>query len=137
MPELLRRVAVLTIVSAIGIAALTPLTARSAAPASAETDRLLAAADAPASPLSRGHLDGRELSAAVTLRAINRPIAPESLGLQPAVATRPPAAPMEATLYTKPTPRPAVAATFGEQHHRPCELVLPPRRQLSGRLGTR
>lgn len=113
MPDLLRRVAVLTIVSAIGIAALTPLTARSAAPTSAETDRLLAAVDAPASPLSRGHLDGRELSAAVTLNAIDRPIAPESLGLQPAAVARPPAAPMEATLYTRPTPRPVVPAPSG------------------------
>jgi len=110
LPDLLRRVAVLTIVSAIGIAALTPLTARSAAPTSAETDRLLAAADAPTTSLSRSSLDGRELSSSLTLRQVPHPIGAESLGMAPSSAATSPAASMQATLYTTPTPKPKPAA---------------------------
>lgn len=106
LPDLLRRVAVLTIVSAIGIAALAPLTARSAAPTSPETDRLLAAAEAPPAATSRGLLDGRELSSSLTLSQLARPIGTESLGLGTVATTTPPAAPMEATLYANPTPKP-------------------------------
>lgn len=109
MPDLLRRVAVLTIVSAIGIAALAPLTARSAAPTSPETDRLLTAAEAPAPTVSRGLLDGRELSSSLTLSALDRPIGAESLGIGTVSTSTPPGAPMEATLYANPTPRPKPA----------------------------
>jgi hypothetical protein len=105
LPDLLRRVAVLTVVSAIGIAALTPLTARSAAPASAETNRLLAAVETPSSTLPRGHLDGRELSAALTLQQVATPIGTESLGMGADVPSAPPAAFMEATLYRTVTPK--------------------------------
>jgi hypothetical protein len=105
LPDLLRRVAVLTVVSAIGIAALTPLTARSAAPASAETNRLLAAVETPSSTLPRGHLDGRELSAALTLQQVATPIGTESLGMRADVPSAPPAAFMEATLYRTVTPK--------------------------------
>ncbi len=106
MPDLLRRVAVLTIVSAIGIAALAPLTARSAPLEQAMTDRLLAAADAPAVSLRRTALDGRELSASLTLLEMDRPIAIETLGLDAGRVQPPPAAPMRAALYAKPTPTP-------------------------------
>ena len=105
MPDLLRRVAVLTMISAIGIAALTPLTARSAAPPSAETDRLLAAAEAPPSSLPRGGVAGREFSSALTLLELGRPIGVESLGIRPVASDGPAVAPMEATLYLKPTPQ--------------------------------
>jgi hypothetical protein len=107
LPDLLRRVAVLTIVSAIGIAALTPLTARSALPEATVPDRLLDAAEAPASSLHRAATDGRELSAALTLLAVDEPIHPEDLGIQPPPLARPSVAPMQATLYLKPTPPPA------------------------------
>ncbi len=111
MPDLLRRVAVLTIVSALGIAALAPLTARSAAPTSPETERLLAAAEAPATSLSRGLLAGRELSSSLTLSDVREPIRTESLGLSGGAPATPPTASMEAALYAKPTPRPTPAPT--------------------------
>lgn len=106
MPDLLRRVAVLTILSAIGIAALTPLTARSALPEATVPDRLLDAAEAPASPLHRAATDGRELSAALTLLAAEAPIGPEDLGAEASAVARPSVTPMQATLYLKPTPPP-------------------------------
>ncbi len=108
LPDLLRRVAVLTIVSAIGIAALTPLAVRSAMPQSAVPERLLAAAEeAPASVLRRAATDGRELSAALTLLQAARPIGVETLGTGSAAApSLPPIEPMQATLYVRPTPPP-------------------------------
>lgn len=102
MPDILRRVAVLTMISAIGIAALTPLTARSAAPASAETERLLAAADAPLSSLPRGGAAVRDLSSSLTLLEMDRPLGVETLGVGAGAAGGPASAPMEATLYLKP-----------------------------------
>lgn len=110
MPDLLRRVAVLTIVSAIGIAALTPLAVRSAAPASTVPDHLLDAAEAPASALHRAATDGRELSAALTLLQADRPIGVETLGASAVTApTLPAIQPMQATLYLQPTPTPTPA----------------------------
>lgn len=107
LPDLLRRVAVLTIVSAIGIAALTPLAVRSAAPESSVPERLLAAADAPSSVLHRAATDGRELSAALTLLQADRPIGVETLGTGASAVPAPPSVePMQATLYLKPTPQP-------------------------------
>ena len=117
MPDLLRRVAVLTIVSAIGIAALAPLSVSSAPLEQAATDRLLAAADAPASTLRRSTLDGRELSASLTLLEVDQPIGTETLGLDAARVEPPPAAPMRAVLYAKPTPTPTP---------RPVPVVQPP-----------
>jgi hypothetical protein len=107
LPDLLRRVAVLTIVSAIGIVALTPLTARSALPEASVPEHLLDAAEAPASALHRAASDGREVSAALTLLTADRPIGPEDLGVQASAAARPTVPPMQATLYLKPTPPPA------------------------------
>jgi hypothetical protein len=103
--DLLRRVAVLTIVSAVGIGLLAPLTARSALPEDAAGSRLLDAADAAASALDRGP-DGRSSSAALALSQVFRPIGPESIG--PAAEPATPAnAAMEATLYQRPVVRPA------------------------------
>jgi hypothetical protein len=107
LPDLLRRVAVLTIASAIGIAALTPLAVRSAAPESSVPERLLAAADAPASVLHRAATDGRELSAALTLLRAARPIGVETLGTGTSAGPPLPSIePMQATLYLKPTTAP-------------------------------
>jgi hypothetical protein len=106
LPDLLRRVAVLTILSAIGIAALAPLTVRSAPPRQAATERLLDAADAPASSLRRSGTDGRELSASLTLVDVDQPIGIETLGLDAAQIEPPPAAPMRATILARPTPPP-------------------------------
>jgi hypothetical protein len=110
LPDLLRRVAVLTIVSAIGIAALTPLAVRSATPVSTVPEHLLDAAEAPASSLHRAATDGRELSAALTLLQAQRPIGVETLGAASTTApTLPAIQPMQATLYLAPTPTPAPA----------------------------
>jgi hypothetical protein len=98
LPDLLRRVATLTIVSAVAIGLLAPLAARSAAPATAESMRLLAVADQPFSLSARSALEGRDRPAALSLSTVSRPIGVEDLGLNPALAT-PPSAPMEATLY--------------------------------------
>ena len=98
MPDLLRRVATLTIVSALAIGLLAPLAARSAAPATAESMRLLAAADRPFRLSARAAREGRDRPAALSLSTVSEPIGVEDLGLNPALAT-PPSAPMEATLY--------------------------------------
>jgi hypothetical protein len=106
LPDLLRRVAVLSVISAIGIAALAPLSVRSAPLEDTFTDRLLDAADAPTSSLRRSTLDGRELSASLTLLRADGPISTETLGLAVAQVKPPPAAPMRAAVYARPTPTP-------------------------------
>ena len=111
MPDLLRRVALLTLVSSIGIGMLAPLATRSATPISVSSRRLLAAAGSPLSLGDRAGAEGRERSAALSLAAVAPPIGPEELGDNAALAT-PPSAPMEATLYRStaaaaPAPAPA------------------------------
>jgi hypothetical protein len=100
LPDLLRRVATLTIVCAVAIGLLAPLTTRSATPTTAESMRLLAVADQPFSLSERSAADGRSRSAALSLSTVSQPIGMEDLGLNAALAT-PPSAPMEATLYRK------------------------------------
>lgn len=100
MPDLLRRVAVRTIVFAVAIGLLVPLSARSATPMSVESTRLLAAADRPFSLADRAAGAGRERSAALSLAAVAPPITPEMLGDNAALAT-PPSVAMEATLYRR------------------------------------
>ncbi|HET6380273.1 MAG TPA: hypothetical protein VFH63_04465 [candidate division Zixibacteria bacterium] len=105
MPDLLRRVAALAVISALGIALLLPLTARSATPSSEAVDRLLDAADrASLSTLDRGSLQGRNQPATLTLMERGTTIGPESLSTT-ALPT-PASAPMQAKLYANPTPRP-------------------------------
>jgi hypothetical protein len=103
LPDLIRRVAVLTIVSAAGIALLAPLAARSAAPEPpAIDDALLPSVDAPATTLQRGMLTAR--GSAPDAR---RSGGVESLAVEP-IAT-PGVAPMSATLQVIPTPKPTPA----------------------------
>ena len=107
MPDLLRRIAVLTIVSLAGIALLTPLAARSALPEVLEAQQLLDAVDEPQVALDRGGtLTSR--AGASTLQLAVAPLAPEVLAPANALG-EPPVADMEATLATIATPRPRPA----------------------------
>ena len=99
MLDLLRRVAVRTIVAAVAFAILAPISARSATTFSAESLRLLDAAGRPSSLASRAAADGREYSAALSLAAVAPPIGPESLSA--GAVSGPAIAPMEATLYSR------------------------------------
>jgi len=87
-----------TIVFALVIGLMAPLSARSAMPNNAESLRLLAVADQPLSLADRSTLESRGRSASLSLAGVSRPIGVEDLGLNPALAT-PPRAPMQATLY--------------------------------------
>jgi hypothetical protein len=89
-----------TIVFAVVIGLLVPLSAKSATPTAAESIRLLAVGERPLSPADRSAFDGRSLSAALSLSTVSQPVGLEDLGLNEALAT-PPSAPMEATLYRK------------------------------------
>lgn len=112
MPDLLARVAMRTIVFALVIGLMVPLSARSASPASAESMRLLAVADQPLNLADRSTLEGRNRSASLSLSGVSQPIGSEDLGLNTALST-PPSAPMEATLYPRPvtTVAPKTVAT--------------------------
>lgn len=112
MPDSLRRVAVLTLISAVAIGLFAPLAARSATPVSVESMRVLAAADAPGSVPDRG-AEGRERSAALSLDELTPPIEPETLGGNPALAM-PPSAPMRATIYKR-TAKVVAAPPAGSQ----------------------
>ena len=98
MPDLLRRVAVLTVLSAGGIALLAPLTARSAMPdATRAADPLLAALSDPRGDLPRGSLADRTSFNQLAL-AVDTPASAAEQVASPALPT-PAAAPMQATLY--------------------------------------
>ncbi len=110
MPELLRRVAVLTVLSAVGIALLAPLTARSAMPdAALAADPLLTALFDPRGDLARGSLADRGSANRLAL-ALEVPLPAPELIASPSLPT-PGAVSMQATLFplSIPTPRPAAA----------------------------
>ncbi len=100
LPDLLRRVAVLTLVSAVAVGLLAPFATRSATPVSVESQRLLAAADQPINAADRTVAAGRERSAALSLALVAAPIGPETLGQNPALAD-PPTAPMQVSMYAR------------------------------------
>ncbi len=99
LPHLMRRAAALTVLSALGIALLTPLTARSAlADPVAPPARLLSAVVAPTSTLERGSLADRAGDASLTLSPLDDLAgSPERLE-SGAPSDDPPSVPMEATL---------------------------------------
>jgi hypothetical protein len=100
LPDFLRRAALLTIVGAVTVGLVAPLTAASAIPASTESARLLAAADRQFSLADRAGAEGRDRAASLSLSTVSTPISSEILGDNPALAT-PPSVTMEATLYRK------------------------------------
>ena len=104
MPDLLRRAVALTVLSAIGIALLAPLAARSAVPAPvALAEHLLAVDAAPRADVDRGSLSIRAASGPA-------PAAAETEAVVSGPIPTPAAAPMEATLHAIATPRPVVIA---------------------------
>ena len=109
MPELLRRVAVLTVLSAVGIALIAPLTARSATPdADAAVEPLLDRMPVLDTTLERGSLAGRSSPTRLAL-AIEAP-ASGTEHLTALALPTPAVAPMEATLYPIAAPARRVAA---------------------------
>jgi hypothetical protein len=109
LPNLLRRVAALTIISAVGIALLTPLAVHSARPARDDAPTTLLGDASSSGTLDRG-APGREQHSALTL--IDQPGTeiPESFATGPLPLPTPGSAPMEATLFVDPAAAPAVAA---------------------------
>jgi hypothetical protein len=107
LPDLLRRVAALTVLSAVGIALLAPLSVRSAPPeAAAEVEPLLARLPAVASTLERDALVDRGApgSLALSVGATSaEALVATALPLPPASVT------MEAALHPVPTPTPTPA----------------------------
>ena len=108
MPDLLRRAVALTVLSALGIALLAPLTARSALPdVPVAVEPLLAGLAAPTVTLDRGLTADRATASRLTLAAAV-PATPELVAS--AALPTPASAPMQATLMPIPTPPPARAA---------------------------
>lgn len=104
LPELLRRVAVRTVVFAMALAMIVPLSVRSASPLPAETQQLLAAAGSPAANANRGDTSSRDAALAAQNLGVSIPAEDLAAGTLPtpgAVAARPQFRPAA-------TPRPAV-----------------------------
>jgi hypothetical protein len=98
LPDLLRRVAVLTLISAVGIALLAPLAVQSARQPSLATPSLLLDAGPATSTLDRGS-HGREGLAMLTLLEQTRPVSAETFSSHGRALPTPASAAMEATLY--------------------------------------
>lgn len=103
MPQPLRRAATLAVLSALGIALLAPLTARSGVAGPSAAPRPLLAVPAPRDGVAaRGVLSAR----IVALASLERAPSAEVIATVP--MTDPPAARMEARLVSIPTPPPVV-----------------------------
>jgi hypothetical protein len=108
LPELLRRVAVLTVLSAVGVALIAPLTARSAAPAATiAVEPLLDRLPVLQTTLARGPLAGRTSVSSLALVAAAPASGTERLATAP--LPTPAVASMEATLSSIASPKPATA----------------------------
>ena len=98
----------LTVLSAVGLALIAPLTARSAMPdAPVSVERLLARMPVFDTTLDRGSLAGRNTSSRLVMAIEAHPSGTELLTINP--LPTPAVAAMEATLYPVATPRPARA----------------------------
>ncbi|MDP9251255.1 MAG: hypothetical protein M3O78_07790, partial [Chloroflexota bacterium] len=111
MPDLTRRVVVLTFLAAVGVSMLAPVTAGSAAPWTVATQHLLDSADGQATTADRG-TSGRERPASLSLAQVPAPIGPETLS-----PVDPPSSPgsvaMKATFYPLATSRVAASPASG------------------------
>jgi hypothetical protein len=105
LPDLLRRVAVRTVVFAAAMAMIVPLSARSATPIPTATRHLLDAAEQSTSLVDRGP-SGRGTSAALSLQEVASPIGAEAL--VPAAIPTPGSLPAQVTFGSLATPRPRV-----------------------------
>ena len=109
---MLRRIAALTVLSGLGIALLSPLTARSALPdAVVDVEPLLAGLPAPAAafaPVDRSSLTDRG-TASLLAMAVEAPVASAEILSSTALPT-PPTAPMEAIVRPIAPPPPAAPA---------------------------
>ena len=109
MPDLLRRVAVLTVLSSVGIALLAPLTARSAMP----DDTLAAEPLLAALPTARGDLARGSLAERGTVNRLALAVEVPISGIEQITSLplpTPAVAPMQATLYALSPPAPRLAS---------------------------
>jgi hypothetical protein len=112
LPDLLRRVAALTLVSAVGIVLLAPMTLANETPDAPDTQALIDAAQAPTVIAARGSLSQRDaISPALTTPADPSSVPPEDLDAGTLPAPR--SAPMEATLFSVATPHAAPSTPAG------------------------
>jgi hypothetical protein len=109
LPDLLRRVAALTLLSAVGIGLLAPLTFANETTDAPETQALIDAAQAPTIIAARGTLSQRDAVSTLSFTADSDlvPIEQLSAGRLPSPAV----APMQATLYPATAPVPTAAET--------------------------
>jgi hypothetical protein len=121
LPDLLRRVAALTLVSALGIALLAPLAVESAPLPPAATPASMLDPGAAMSVLDRGS-DGRERLAALTLLDEQRPIGAESLTHEGRALPTPASVQMQPMLVSAATPLPTPVAP----EPAPAVAVAPP-----------
>jgi hypothetical protein len=119
LPKLVRRVAALTVISALGIALLAPLAVQSARPARDTAAASLLDASSSRSILDRG-APGREQLSTLTLIGQHGANLPESFATRHKRLPRPGSAPMEATLYLDPAAAPVAVAP-------PSQVVKPPK----------
>jgi hypothetical protein len=101
LPNLMRRVAALTIISAVGIALLAPLAVHSARPARDDAPATLLGDASSRSILDRG-APGREQLSVLTLIDQHGAEVPESFATRPRPLPTPGSAPMQATLFVEP-----------------------------------
>ena len=134
MPDLLRRVAALTVMSAVGIGLLAPLTAHSASSETAvESETLLAVVEAPpltSVPLDRGALAGRSAPSELSLTALTAPTVHEALA--PIPLPTPASAEMQATLVAKAAP-PAPTVPVAAAPPAPTRATAPSGDTVTGR----
>ena len=103
MPDLTRRVVVLTFLGAVAFSLLAPVSAKSSTPFGSAMPPMLHAAASGAGTAARGAI-GRDLSASLSLARVQVPIGPENL--EPSDVTQGPASvPMKPTFSPRTTTR--------------------------------